>query len=146
MSNALGAVPKADATSDSVAATRPDRLILVYDGDGGLRAMLLDVIKKAVGREDCPLCEIVYSPVGKRKAWVECAARLQVPITEMHRDELPAGWGVQREDLPCVLAQSGGAAPYVLVPRDAIVSCAGDIARLEQTIQSALASTSRVSA
>lgn len=25
--------------------------------------MLLDVVKKTVGREDCPLCEITYGPL-----------------------------------------------------------------------------------
>jgi hypothetical protein len=49
-------------------ASRPDRLILVYDGDSGLGAMLLDVVKKAVGREECALCEITHGPLGKRGA------------------------------------------------------------------------------
>lgn len=45
------------------------RLILVYDANGGLAAMLVDVVKKALGREDCALCEITYSPLGKRQSW-----------------------------------------------------------------------------
>ena len=141
MSNALGDVSKHDGAV-AAPALRPDRLILAFDGDSGLRAMLLDVIKKAAGREDCPLCEIVYSPIGKRSAWVDCAARLQLPIAEIHRDVLPNDWGLQRSELPCVLAQTGDSIPKVLVAREAIVRCAGEVALLERTIQDALSATS----
>lgn len=46
---------------------QPDRVILVYDGDSGVRAMLMDVLEKATGREECALCEITYGPLGKRR-------------------------------------------------------------------------------
>src|SRR4051794_29319114 len=73
-----------------------DRIILVYDADSGLGAMMLDVVKKLVGREDCALCEITYSPIGKRAAWSACEARLGVAVQELHRDQLPADWGIAR--------------------------------------------------
>lgn len=66
--------PMSVALPDQVASPPPDRLILVYDADSGLGAMLLDVVKKAVGREDCPLCEITYGPLGKRSTWRRRAA------------------------------------------------------------------------
>lgn len=142
MSNASSAVTPAGIAA--VSATRPDRLILVYDGDSGLRAMLLDIVKKAAGREDCPLCEIVYSPLGKRSAWVECAARLQIPVAEMHRDELPEEWGLERAQLPCVLGQIRHEKPYVLVPRAGIARCEGDVRQLEDMILTALSAPARI--
>jgi hypothetical protein len=56
------------------------RIILVYNGDSGLGAMLLDVLRKAVGREDCALCEITYSPIGKRAPWTSREGRLGIPV------------------------------------------------------------------
>ena len=118
---------------------RPDSLILVYDGDSGLRAMVLDVLKKAAGREDCALCEITYGPTGKRPAWKACEARLGVAITELHRDRIPREWDVQRGELPCVLARVGDDRPAVLLARDEIAECRGSVDALERRIQDALA-------
>jgi hypothetical protein len=62
-------IPEAiSAGTASPQANAPDRVILVYNGDSGVGAMLLDVVKKAVGREDCPLCEITYGALGKARS------------------------------------------------------------------------------
>lgn len=113
---------------------RPDRVILVYDGDSGVRAMLLDVVKKVVGREDCALCEITYSPVGKRPAWRACERRLGVVVEELHRDRVPAAWRLTAADLPCVLARVGDSIPVVAVTRDEIIACRGSMDALERRI------------
>jgi hypothetical protein len=118
---------------------RPDSLLLVYDGDSGLRAMLLDVVRKAAGREDCPLCEITYGPLGKRRPWKACEARLGLLVEELHRDELPPGWKIRRDELPCVLARAGTEPPVVLVGRDEIVACGRSAEALERRIRDALA-------
>jgi hypothetical protein len=119
-------------------ASPPDRLILVYDGDSGLGAMLLDVLKKAVGKEECALCEITYGPLGKRSAWRQCEARLGVIVDELHRDQLPADWGVSRAALPCVLGRVREERPFVLLTRDEISTCGGRVAILESRLLSAL--------
>jgi hypothetical protein len=113
---------------------RPDSVILVYDGDSGVAAMLLDVVKKAVGREECPLCEITYSPVGKRGSWVACEKRLGIEVKELHRDQLPADWNIARTDLPCILARVRDERPSVLVPRAEIVACKGSVEALERKL------------
>ena len=120
---------------------RPDSLILVYDGDGGLRAMLLDVLKKAAGREDCPLCEITYTPLGKRREWSACEARLGLAVRGLHRDQLPREWKIGRDELPCVLSRAGTEVPVVLVARAAIVECGGSVQALERRTREALART-----
>ncbi len=116
----------------------PDSLILVYDGESGLRALVLDVLKKAAGREDCPLCEITYGPLGKRGAWKACEERLGIPIEELHRDSVPPAWRVALGELPCVLASVGDERPTVLVSRDAITACRGSAEALEERIRRAL--------
>mgnify|MGYP001600966743 CR=1 FL=1 len=96
--------------------------------------LIINSLKKAIGREECALCEIVYSPVGKRRAWGECAARLGVTVREMHRDELPEAWGIQGADLPCVLGRERDAHPFVLVTRDEILACQQNPEALERAI------------
>jgi hypothetical protein len=114
-------------------------VIVVYNGDSGLGAMLLDVIKKAAGREDCALCEITYSPVGKRRAWAACERRLGVLVEELHRDRLPAAWGVAQAELPCILGRTGDGPPFVLLTRTDIAACRGSVAELEGRLREALA-------
>jgi hypothetical protein len=118
--------------------TRPERVVLVYDGDSGLRAMLLDVVKKSVGREECALCEITYGPLGKRGAWKSCEARMGTIVDEMHRDQLPSEWGIAPSELPCVLGRAGSERPFVLLSREEIVACAGSVDELERRVLAAL--------
>jgi hypothetical protein len=118
-----------------------NRVILVYNGDSGLAAMLLDALKKAAGREDCALCEITYSPVGKRREWAACARRLGVAVEELHRDRLPAAWGISRSELPCVLGRVGDDRPFVLLTRADIAACGRSVAELERRLRGALAAS-----
>jgi hypothetical protein len=114
------------------------KIILVYNGDSGLRAILLDVLKKATGREDCSLCEITYSPIGKRREWAACERRLGVKVEEMHRDRLPPDWGIARSELPCVLGRNGSERPVVLLTRGQIDACRGSVAELERRLREAM--------
>ena len=100
--------------------------------------MLLDVVKKAAGREECALCAITYGPLGKRDGWKQCEKRLGITVEELHRDVLPAEWGIARAQLPCVLARHAQARPTVLVTREQVGECRGSVEALEQCITAAL--------
>jgi hypothetical protein len=114
------------------------RLILVFDANSGLKAMLADVVKKALGREDCALCEITYSPLGKRQTWQACEARLGLPVRELHRDEVPGVWGLEQTQLPCVLVQEGEAKPEMLLTKSQIGACEGRVDELEHRLREAI--------
>lgn len=116
-----------------------DRIILVYDGDSGFGALLLDVLNKVFGHGTCPLCAITHSPIGKRDAWRACEARFGLIVDQLHRDELPREWSLSPSELPCVLGRSGTSRPVVLVSRAEIEACEGDILALEQRVAKALA-------
>lgn len=116
----------------------PDRVILVYDGSSGLRAMLVDVLKKSVGTEDCPLCEITHGPLGKRDAWRKCERRIGVIIEELHRDRLPQEWGLAQNALPCILGRVRDERPFVLVTRPEIEACGAEVDALARRLLSAL--------
>ena len=117
----------------------PDTIILVYDGDGGLRALVADTFKTALGRQECDLCAIAWSITGKRRAWAEAEGRLGVFVEELHRDALPPAWGLTRADVPCILSRSYGQAPTMLVTRAEIAACARSPAALEVRVREALA-------
>jgi hypothetical protein len=116
-----------------------DGLILVYNADSGLGALLVDIVKKVVGREDCSLCALTYGPVGKRRAWKACAARLGIPVAELHRDQLPAAWDIAASELPCVLGRAGAERPFVILSRAEIDACGGSVAELERRLRAAIA-------
>jgi hypothetical protein len=109
--------------AEAAGAGTLDRVILVDEGDSGIGVLLLGFLKKAVSREECALCEIAHRPVGKRDAWRKFAARLGVVVDELHRDELRAGWGISRDELPCILSRRGSDVPRILVSREEVVSC-----------------------
>jgi hypothetical protein len=115
-----------------------NRAILVYNGDSGLAAMLLDAVKKAAGREECALCEITYSPIGKRREWAACERRLGVTVEELHRDRLPREWGISRAELPCILGRVATERPMLLLSRSDITACRGSVEELERRLRVAL--------
>lgn len=71
--------------------------------------------------------------------WRACEARLGATVEELHRDELPPGWGIARSDLPCVVAGTRGQRPFVLVSREELAACRGSAEALERRIVAALA-------
>lgn len=117
----------------------PDRIILVYDGASGARAMVLDAVKKALGREDCARCAITHGALAKREAWRQCEARMGLKFDALHRDQLPEAWRLSRCDLPCVLGRVGDSMPFVLVPRSEIEASVGRAEVVKARILAALA-------
>ena len=115
----------------------PTRLLLIYRGDAGVIPMILDVLKKSVGIEECSLCHATFGPTGMKKAWNACEQSLEVPVVHLHRNEVPQDWRIREEDLPCILVDRAGARS-VLVDRAAIAACAGSPKRLEEAVRAAL--------
>ena len=123
-----------DPTTALQPKCRPDRLILVYDSENGIGALLLDGLKKTIGREDCPLCEITHGPLGKRSTWSACEARLGLIVDALHRNQLPPEWGIGAAALPCILARVQDERPYVLVSRSELEACCGQPDALERQL------------
>lgn len=118
-------------------AKLPTRLILIYRGDAGVIPMILDVLKKSVGIEECPLCHATFGPTGMKKAWKECVQGLKFPVDQLHRNEVPRGWKIREEDLPCILVEHNDQRS-VLVDRATIAGCEGSPERLEAAVRAAL--------
>lgn len=111
------------------------QIILIYDGDGGLLPMVSDVVKKTFGFEECPLCEITYSAVGKRAEWKTCEAKLPYAVVHKHRNEIPQTWKDQLGPLPVVALQHGEQVVVLLDPAS-IRTCKANPACLDRKIRS----------
>ena len=123
---------------DPVAAI--ERLIGVYDADGGLRGELAYVLGHLVGRTECALCDITHSAVRRRRSWDALVADLPVPLVAVHRNELPVDLvGVGAPDrLPAVYAVRSDRSVDELITRDELAGMGGSVDRFAVVVRSRL--------
>lgn len=115
-----------------------DRLVGVYDADGGLVGEARYVIGHLLGRLECALCDITHGPVRRKRDFDDLRARLGVPFDVVHRNERSAEVAAATRDaLPCVVAQVGGQVVDVLGKAD-LQQCGGDVAAFERALRAAL--------
>ena len=106
-----------------------DRLIGVYDADGGLRGELAYALGRLRGGAHCALCDITHRGLRRKPAWDEMATRLPVPFGLVHRNERSdAVERASRGCVPCVLAHTTGGLVLLLGP-DELQRARGDVAR-----------------
>ena len=85
---------------------RPDRLIFVYNADGGIANGLMDSVHKTLSPATypCSLCAITYGMVRMDPKWRRWLKELPIPTVFYHKDDNPHR-GVT---LPVVLADREG--------------------------------------
>lgn len=116
-----------------------DRLVLVYDADGGIAGELRYVAGKLTGAAHCALCDITHGLAGEKREWRECTRDLGLPVLALHRDELDeAQQAAAAGALPCVLAQLGDRYRVLIDPAE-LEACDGRVERLQRRLQRALA-------
>lgn len=98
-------------------------LIGVYDADGGLLGEAAYVWGRLRGTRHCSLCDITHSPLRRKPSWDELLARLPVPFTTLHLNEMPA-------DVADVIRTAG--APVVLIRTETDLTVLLDAADLER--------------
>lgn len=98
-------------------ATRPARLLFVYNADGGPVSAILDAVHKIVSPQTyaCSLCFITYGAVSMRREWKSYIERLPYPAEFLHRDEFRSCWPQLGVPLPAILIQEDGGMPSLLV-------------------------------
>ena len=108
-----------------------DRLIFVFSADSGALNAFLDSAKKVLRIKGCTLCAITHGLAGEKSEWRDCKEELGVPIEYVHRDEVsPDLQRVVGNNLPCVVAQTGGELVLLLGP-DVLARCRGSVADLK---------------
>lgn len=97
-----------------------DRLLGVYNADGGLVGELRYIVGHLLGTTSCALCDITHSPIRRKREWDALVAELGIRVDLRHLNELD-----ERER-----AAVGDSAPVVLVDRDGMLSPLLDDAQL----------------
>jgi hypothetical protein len=94
------------------------RLLFVYNADGGLLPGLKDMFHKILSPATypCSLCGITYGATSMRPEWKEFVKRLPVPVEFLHRDEFVRDFPLWRDyRLPAafIMASSGKIKPFI---------------------------------
>jgi hypothetical protein len=98
-----------------------DRILGVYNADGGLVGEVRYIVGHLLGTTSCALCDITHSPIRRKREWDALVAELGVHVDLRHLNELD-----DRET-----AAVGDRAPIVLVERDGMLSPLLDAAQLD---------------
>jgi hypothetical protein len=118
------------------------RLSFVYDADGTLAGEVRYYLGSLIGRAHCALCDITHSKVGKRTSFRRCAQDIGVPITYLHRDDVPADVvAAAGGQWPAVVGHHHDGAASLLLDREALERCAGSTAQFQLLLTAALEAT-----
>jgi hypothetical protein len=98
-----------------------DRILGVYNADGGIVGELKYIVGHVLGTVHCALCDITHSPIRRKREWDALVAELEIPVDLRHLNELD-----DRER-----AAVGDSAPVVLVDRDGTLEPLLDAAALD---------------
>ena len=96
----------------------PQRLIFVYNADGGRLAGLKDMFHKILSPATypCSLCAVTYGAFSIRPEWQQFIRQLPVPVEFLHRDEFERDFPRWREHpLPAAfaVAENGELRPFI---------------------------------
>jgi hypothetical protein len=105
-----------------------DRLLFVYNADGGKWNAFVDSTKKLFMVNGCALCSITHGLTGEKRDWKDCRDELGVPIDYVHRDEItPRLKEVVDDNVPAVVAEVRGRYILLMGP-DVLERCRGSVA------------------
>lgn len=124
---------------DSGAA--PIRIVGVYNADGGLRGEVTYVVGHLLGRLSCELCDLTHSPIRRKRAWDQLVAGFPIPITVVHRNEVPAPLipSVVAADLPALYAVRADGSADVVVSREELAAMDGSVPELDRLLRARIA-------
>ncbi len=111
-----------------------DRLIFIYNADGGLAQGIMDSIHKTLSPATypCSLCAITYGTVSMDRRWRAWLKALPVPSVFYHKDDSP----FRDVALPVVLVEREGAVETLVSAErlNALNSVDALIAEIEQAL------------
>ncbi|MCI1186247.1 hypothetical protein MON38_02360 [Hymenobacter sp. DH14] len=117
----------------------PQRLLFVYNADGGHLAGLQDLFHKILSPSTypCSLCAITYGMTSMQPQWRKFIKALPMPVEFLHRNEFIRDYPQwARHPLPAAFAvgEDGGLTPFIEAPE----LDAADLNGLMQLVQQRL--------
>ncbi len=125
----------------------PDALIIVYNADEGLGAMLFDAVHKLVRPDTypCDLCAITYGPMAMRGAWRDWLKAQPFAAEFYHRQDFARAFPALIDlPLPTIMRRDGSALTLLLGPQQMTANMAVEslIDAVETALQQISASRS----
>ena len=94
-----------------------ERVLMVYNADGGLRGELAYLVKKGLGVAKCELCSITHGALSERGSWRACKSGIDADVVGVHRNELSdAERAFIAGRYPCVVSEREGELAMVVGP------------------------------
>lgn len=120
------------------------RVLMVYNADGGLFAMVSDAVHKVLSPATypCSLCAITYGPVSMKREWRRFLEELPARVTFHHRDDFAADWPEAEFALPAILHEVGGALSELVSAGE--LDAAKSVAELSALVRERLGQLQRV--
>ncbi|MDQ2754501.1 MAG: hypothetical protein M3R71_03010 [Actinomycetota bacterium] len=115
-----------------------DRIVGVYDADGGVVGEIRYVVGRLGGRH-CALCEITHGTLRPKPAWGAWATTIPVPVVLVHLNQRePALRQATDGRVPCVVADVAGKY-QILLDDEALRLCEGSVATFSDRLDDAIA-------
>jgi hypothetical protein len=102
-----------------------ERVVGIYDADGGLAGELRYLAGKVTGRAHCALCDITHGWAGRRRSWDRACGEAGVAVELAHRNEATAEQLAAAGALPAVVGGLDGGWRLLLGPVE-LQRCDGD--------------------
>lgn len=114
------------------------RIVGVYRADGGLVGELRYLVGHYLHGQSCTLCDITHSPLRRKRAWDEAAAKLGIPIDLRHLNELtPAQAAFVGDRAACVFSEVGDERTMLLT-NEQLAAVHGDVPQFFAALRQAL--------
>ncbi len=126
------------ATDDG--ATAIVAIVGVYHADGGPIGEARYVLGKLLGTAHCALCDLTHSPVRRKPEWDAMVARLGVPVTLLHLNEMAADVAamVREHGSPALFGRTRDGSLLLVIDSAGLEVLGGSVPRLESVLHSSL--------
>ena len=112
------------------------RYSAIYNADGGIVGEVRYVIGHLFGTAECALCDITHSPVRRKPEWDRMLARLDAPMTVLHRNEVDPRLlaSIGTTQLPAVFAHHPDGTVTVALSAHQLSAMAGAVSAFEAAL------------
>ncbi len=128
------------AAAEPIRGTSIQQLLGIYDADGGVIGEARYVVGHLLGTADCALCSITHSPLRRKPEWGDMVAALALPLSVVHRNEVPfwARRAAEAAPLPVVLARTSDGHVIDLLGPTELGACGGSVSTFRDLLEEAL--------